>query len=276
MNISFGFGFIIAVCVLWFGVIHPSSNPTLFLDPHALILVFGGTIGAATMAYSFKKILKIFQFLFFGVLFKPSTSEADTATQLAETYYCLKVLKQNPDAKKYHIFILESLLLFKNSELTPDEISEILEQRIVSLKKAYLADAKILNAIAKYPPAFGLLGASTGMIAMMTNLGDGGAEKIGPAMAIALVATFWGIAMANLVILPLADYAVKVTTDEVHTRNMIKDAMVDIANDSSFNSFIERIKSHLALIDREQFEINIRAFQVSNIYKFKPDQSQVS
>jgi chemotaxis protein MotA len=276
MNISFGFGFIIAVCVLWFGVIHPSSNAALFLDPHAIILVFGGTLGAATMAYSFKKILKIFQFLLFGVVFKSSDSESKIATQLAETYYCLKVLKQTPDAKKYHIFITESLLLLKKAELMPEDIADILDQRILSLKKAYLADAKILNAIAKYPPAFGLLGASTGMIAMMTNLGDGGAEKIGPAMAIALVATFWGIAMANLVILPLADYATKVTTDEVHTRSMIRDGMVTIATGADFENFTERIKSHLSLNDREDFETSIKAFQVSNVFNFKPNQSQVS
>jgi chemotaxis protein MotA len=73
----------------------------------------------------------------------------------------------------------------------------------------------------KYPPAMGLMGAVLGMIALLGGLGKPGAEKtIGPAMSIALVATLYGIAFANLIVIPIGENLTE-TAKEHQRKNMI-------------------------------------------------------
>src|SRR5690606_24892973 len=116
-----------------------------------------------------------------------------------------------------HRFAREAFNLSKQEYLSEAQLKSLLLKRNEYFKLQYKDDARVLTALGKFPPAFGLLGATTGMIVMMTNLGTD-QSKIGSAMAVALVATFWGIAVANLVILPMADYAFKNAEEDQRVR----------------------------------------------------------
>ena len=73
----------------------------------------------------------------------------------------------------------------------------------------------------KYPPAIGLMGAVLGMIALLSGLGQPGAEKtIGPSMSIALVATLYGIALANLIVIPVGEN-LTAGAKEINRKNLI-------------------------------------------------------
>jgi chemotaxis protein MotA len=98
----------------------------------------------------------------------------------------------------------------------------VLEQRLETIEHLYLHEANMFKTIGKYPPAFGLLATTLGMIALLQKIGQPGAEKmIGPAMAIGLVGTLYGIAMANLIFLPIADALLEKTEEEMALRRMI-------------------------------------------------------
>lgn len=262
MNISSVLGFIIAGLVLWFGVFASMPNPKLFLDLHALILVVGGTLAAALIGFPIKRLLSFFNFFISGVLFKKKLSNPDLGEQIFRSYAFHKEgkLDQFYADTHYHPFLVESVRLMSRNGFEEHELSEILETRIEQVKNEYLSDAKILNALAKFPPAFGLLGASTGMIVMMTRLGSGGAETIGPAMAIALVATFWGIAVANMIFLPLSDYATKAATDEAKQRKMIADAVVAMNNECSYAFLVEKTISHVPLLERLAYKSKVKNY----------------
>ena len=149
---------------------------------------------------------------------------------------------------------------------TYEDLTNILEDRVTAFKKKYQQDAKILNAIAKYPPAFGLLGATTGMIAMMTNLGGpGGTTAIGQSMAVALIATFWGIATANFIFLPLSDNAQKAYVSDEFTRNFIKEGILLIKKDTAQKVFIERLSSMLPLEERVEAKTSTATVSISSI-----------
>jgi chemotaxis protein MotA len=150
-----------------------------------------------------------------------------------------------------HPFLAEGLNLLQKNYLTRAELEDVLHARRLVFKKKYLQDAKILNAVAKYPPAFGLLGASTGMIAMMTNLGGpGGTSMIGASMAVALVATFWGIAAANFLLLPLADYAQRIIVVDQEIRELIIEGTMMIYDNADDEVLAERLRSRLQVGDR--------------------------
>jgi chemotaxis protein MotA len=222
MNLSTLLGFAIAVGVVWLGVIGHSTRPTIFLDAHALILVVGGTVAAGLIAFPFSKFVDLFAFFITGVLYPAKRARGKIVEEVLR-------LSGNPRPELFdehvpyscHPFLAEGYRLISKQKLTESEFRTVLQQRNQNFKDRYNSDAKTLTALAKFPPAFGLLGATTGMIAMMTNLGSSGQESIGPSMAIALVATFWGIGVANLVLLPLADHASKLAADDSQIRTMM-------------------------------------------------------
>ena len=270
MNISSLIGFFVAFLVLWLGVIHPSPNPRLFLDSHALILVCGGTLAAALIGFPARRLIGLFEFVILGLIFKQKRTQLKVAEEILLGFRAMRAKNlQSMVDDKMHPFLIESFSLL-NRQFSQEEMVQILEERIEVLKSRYLSEAKMLNAIAKFPPAFGLLGASTGMIVMMTKLGDGGADSIGPAMAIALVATFWGIAIANFVFLPLSDYATKVAADEVQQRRMIASAIVSISDHCSFAFLVEKLVGQLEISDRQNFRMLAREILKVGFADFSP------
>ena len=90
------------------------------------------------------------------------------------------------------------------------------------------------------------------MIKMMMNLGTGGAASIGAAMAIALTATFWGIAMANFIFLPLADYAFKLADEDLYLRSIIIDGVFQIKTGVPFPVIVETLCGKLPISERFQ------------------------
>ncbi len=250
MNFSVLMGVIIAGIVVYFGAISSVSNPKIFLDPHALILVLGGTLAAALIAFPVRKILGLFKILVTKVLLNRNVQTLQVVNEIVEAS---KISKTNVSSlanrKAPHPFIEEGYQLIAEGVLSEDELREVLTQRSVFFKQDYSSDGKIWLALSKFPPAFGLLGASSGMIAMMANL-ESQKNNIGAAMAVALVATFWGIAFANLILLPLADYYQKLTTDDFKMRCVVVEGLLMLKRKESTLVVIEKLNSHLALHER--------------------------
>ena len=74
---------------------------------------------------------------------------------------------------------------------------------------------KGFKTMAKFPPAFGMMGTVLGLIALLQSLGNPDAKsQIGPAMAIALVTTLYGIAINNLAIIPMGESLTKATASD--------------------------------------------------------------
>jgi chemotaxis protein MotA len=257
INFTAFFGIGIAAAIVYFGVIHSAKNPVMFLDSHALILVLGGTVAAALIAFPAGKLYSLLDFLVLGMLF-PSKKEMIKVAD--ELLYLNNLFKLDPqslkNAKYSHAFVREVVGLLTESNLSEVEFKNVLTLRSKNILKSYQADSKILNALAKFPPAFGLLGATTGMIEMMSNLGKGGgASSIGSAMAVALVATFWGIAIANFILLPLADRAGKMAVDDAHIRDMIIEAAMVIKNKGSEYLLLNTLRGFLPLTQRNSVSV---------------------
>ena len=121
---------------------------------------------------------------------------------------------------------------------------EGLYKRMEYYQRQYLSDAKTLPGLSKFPPAFGLLGAVTGMIGMMGNLG-GGSDVIGRSMAVALVATFWGICLANVVLLPLSDYYKGLAEQDAFVRQIIIDGVLMVKRKEALPLIEEKMNSYL-------------------------------
>lgn len=264
MNFTTFTGIASAVAVIWYGVLAHTARPEIFLDSHAIILVLGGTLAAALMAYPLKQYRELFSFLVMGALFPPKKSHSKTIEHLIALSARPDLAAFSAQEKDVHPYLLEGYVLMQKEQLTAEEFRMILASRHQRFKERYAWDAKVLNSLAKFPPAFGLLGATTGMIAMMSNLGASGKDSIGPSMAIALVATFWGIALANLVFLPLADHANRVNAEDARLRLMISTGLALIHQGTRPSVLLEHLLGFLPVAERNNPRFGQAVFLAQN------------
>lgn len=256
IRLSAFIGIAAAAGVVWFGVLSGAARPEIFWDHHAILLVIGGTFAAALIAYPFRQYRDLWNFVTAGALFPTEKGFERAIEHLLMVASRPAIAKIDPGIRmEFHPFLLEGYTLMQKQEWTPAEYKLILHGRIQRFRERYGLDAKALTALAKFPPAFGLLGATSGMIAMMSNLGASARDNIGPAMAIALVATFWGIALANFILLPLADHANRLNSDDARLRLMIASGLVLIQQGIRPSALFEHLVAFLPVTDRENAHI---------------------
>ncbi len=107
-------------------------------------------------------------------------------------------------------------------DLTPEEdILDLLQWRIQRLRAKEHAEAQIFRTMASFAPAFGMIGTLVGLINMMFMLEEADIAAIGQQMGIALLTTFYGILLANLILKPIAVKLERRTEQRLVTLNMI-------------------------------------------------------
>lgn len=224
MNLYSVLSFLLAGTVFGFGVYMATDNVRSFLDFHAALIVFGGTTAVTAISFQMDRLWHILKVFYSKVIRGKKVEFRLVITNmiaLAETYRKSPSGVQPLLEKINEPFLTEAIGILQQGYLTNEELYKLLMLRAKTINDRYLEDARRFKAIGKFPPAMGLMGAVLGMIALLQGLGKEGAENsIGPAMAVALVATLYGIALANLVILPIADN-LSDSANEVHIKNRI-------------------------------------------------------
>lgn len=255
MNKSSASGLILALLVFLTIALTSTKNPLVFLDWHAGLIVIGGTAAAAMISFSTKNIImlcKVFASRVLKSTQKQYSEVIDEMVDLATNYrnddsYLSKAL---PNIKTP--FLKEAIELTIDGGLTEKEIDLILAKRAATHYKRYEEDANMFTTLAKFPPAFGLLGAVVGMVGLMESLGGADAIKnVGPKMAVALVATLYGIAVANFIFIPIGENLSKFNRQDKITRQMIIDGMRMIRAKKHPLLVEENIKSYLLPSERE-------------------------
>ena len=96
-----------------------------------------------------------------------------------------------------------------------------MKKRSENLYKNYNEETQKFQSMGKYPPAFGMMGTTIGMIVLLANLGGKDAMKmIGPAMGVCLITTLYGVIVANLAFIPISEF-LDDSTKELYAKNEI-------------------------------------------------------
>jgi chemotaxis protein MotA len=194
-----GFALIVAAMVL-------GGTPGAFLDVPAMLIVLGGSFLITTVSFSFHEILKAQ-----GVMLKAVAYRQQEPQDAA-----LKVLYLADLARKNGALGMENTMnefkgepfLKKAMDLvidgtTGEEVERVMLREAESTVYRHNRSAGVLRRAGEVAPAMGLIGTLIGLVQMLGNLEDPSA--IGPAMAVALLTTFYGAVLANMVFLPLAN-----------------------------------------------------------------------
>jgi chemotaxis protein MotA len=141
---------------------------------------------------------------------------------------------------------LDDAYLKKGLQLTvdglePDAIQAVMETEIDNTQTRHEVGMELAGAMAMYAPAFGMIGTSVGLVQMLQNLDDPAA--IGPAMAIALITTFYGAVLANCICLPLVGKLKHRSRDEIKIMEMQMEGVLGISRGENPRSIMEKLSS---------------------------------
>lgn len=125
--------------------------------------------------------------------------------------------------------------------LEPQLIQDILETEIGTLEQRHEIGVELISSLAAYAPALGMIGTVIGLVQMLKSMND--PSTIGPAMAVALITTFYGAILANLVFLPMAGKLKQRSKAEVLIREMQIEGIMGIAKGENPRILVEKLSS---------------------------------
>jgi len=132
----------------------------------------------------------------------------------------------------------------------PQLLARIMETDLSALETRHKEGKSIFEQLGMFAPAFGMIGTLIGLVQMLANLSD--PSSIGSGMAIALLTTFYGSVIANLVALPIAGKLKARSNEELHTREMIIEGIMSIQSGDSPRIVQEKLKSYLTPVQQTQ------------------------
>jgi chemotaxis protein MotA len=240
---------LLAGSVFFIGVFTATDNTSAFLDFHAALIVFGGTAAVTAISFQMDRMWAMLKVVYFRVVKGKRVDYVAVIRDLMTVGEAYR--KSDPNLQTLirdltDPFMRECMQNLTEEFMAVDELYHVLSIRVETINFRYSQDAKKFKAIGKFPPAMGLMGAVLGMIALLQTLGQPGAEKnVGPAMAVAMVATLYGIAFANLVVLPIAENLME-GSREMYTKNqMIVEGIRLISQKKNRVLLAEELNSYL-------------------------------
>jgi chemotaxis protein MotA len=180
------------------------SGLELFISLPSLMVVVGGTLGATLVNYPLKEVLGVFRIVQNALLVKTAG-----AKELIPRFVALanKARREGILSLEAEMEGLEDEFFQKGLQLSidgfePEQIREIMETELDFVRNRHQLGAEVFTTMGTFAPAMGMIGTLIGLVQMLQSMDDPG--TIGPAMAVALLTTFYGALLANIVCLPIA------------------------------------------------------------------------
>ena len=239
---------VIAGLALVLSAIMLKASVVNFIDVSSFLIVFGGTTAATLVAYPLASVinaLKISIKIFFGhrIDYTATLQEMMKVASLAR--------KEGPLAlEKYKT---EDPFLKKGLGLVADgtkgqTLASILILERDTMEERHAESQAILEKMGELAPAWGMIGTLIGLVIMLLNLDD--PSSIGPAMAVALLTTFYGALWANFILLPAASKLELRTGRELININLMIETLVSISETENPRLLQERLLGFLPPRDR--------------------------
>lgn len=222
-------GLVTAIGLVLFGILSGGSL-LIFWDSASCAIVVGGTIGVTLISYPLKDVLGVIPVVK-NIFLYSLQSAAELITSLVDLSAKTRkggVLSIEPEIKniKDKFFAKGLQMLVDGIEI--NSIRSVLEKEIDYVSERHRLGADIFMTLATFAPALGMIGTLIGLVQMLQKLDD--PSKIGPAMAIALITTFYGALMANLLFLPIAGKLKKRSKEEMLVKELILEGVLSIAS----------------------------------------------
>lgn len=240
------FGLLLGVGAIVGGQIIEGGHLSSLIQPAAFLIVVGGTMGAVCLQSSwavFAGSLKMVNW----VISPPAARHDELIVQMVKWSNIAR--KEGLLSLEAQVDALDDAFARRGLQMLvdgvePDRLRELLEIETDAYEAQLKLSAKVWEAAGGYSPTIGILGAVMGLIQVMENLSD--PSKLGSGIAVAFVATIYGVGMANLIFLPIAKKLLAHVSHLVVLRDMYVDGIIGIANGDNPHVIESRMEGYIA------------------------------
>lgn len=221
---------IVSAFGLVFTAIFMGGGLNIFINIPALMIVVGGTLGVTMISYPLKDVLGVLKVVQ-KALFTKNTSVEELIERF--TRFATKTRKEGILALESEIKDVKDVFLKKGVQLSidglePQEIKEILDTEIDYIRNRHQLGAEVFTSMGTFAPAMGMIGTLIGLVQMLQSMDD--PSTIGPAMAVALLTTFYGSILANICCMPIAGKLKTRSKEEMLTKEMTIQGIISLSN----------------------------------------------
>jgi chemotaxis protein MotA len=230
---------------LVFAAIIMGGSLLIFIDIPSILIVFGGTIGTTLINYPLSNVIGVI-----GVMKNTFFHSLDDPAKIIEQFidYANKarregILALEPVIKEIKDDFLRKGLQMAVDGMEPQAIQEIMEIDIAYLQERHDLGAEVMATMGGFAPAMGMIGTVIGLVQMLQNMND--PSTIGPSMAVALLTTFYGAILANLIFNPMTGKLKTRSKEEVLLREMMLEGIISISKGENPRIVEEKLNSFL-------------------------------
>ena len=229
MDILTVLGLLIGISAILGGNFLEGGHLSSLFQGTAFLIVVGGTVGAVMVQYPLTVFIRSIRMS--AWIFVPP--KIDFESQIK------KIIKWSHISRKEGLLGLERFLgtekmLFVRKGLQlvvdgnePENIRKILEVDIDANERSAKQAARVFESMGGYSPTIGIIGAVMGLIHVMNNLAD--PSKLGAGIAVAFVATIYGVGFANLIFLPVSNKLKMIISEQAQLNELITEGIISIS-----------------------------------------------
>ena len=227
------------------GLLLENGKVGQMLQPTAAMIVFGGTLGAVMVQFPFSVVMQAAR-----QLKEVFTSVDDPASQLIENlkHYTARARRSGIMSLEAELEVIEDPFLRKSLTLAvdgtqPRELRQTMELDMDMEANSEDIIPKVFEAAGGFAPTIGILGAVIGLIQVMQRLDN--INEVGKGIAVAFVATIYGVGSANILLLPCAGRIKILMRRRQELRELILDGVIGIVNGTSPRALEEKLAVYL-------------------------------
>ncbi|MCI8640022.1 MAG: motility protein A [Coprococcus sp.] len=249
MDVTSIVGLVLAVVLIVFVGIGPSSLGN-FWDPQSVAIVIGGAIAAIIASYPLNKLVTIpshFKLLLQGNKYN-MPALLDTLEEMAQLARKNGLLALEEKANEIDDSFFKQGIMLIVDATEPEEVRTLLENEVDTMDSRHHDAMNLYLKAAAFSPAFGMIGTLVGLINMLKgmDIDGGGASNIGPQMSVALVTTFYGCILANVIFNPIANKLAVRNEEELLYKQVIIEGVLAIQAGDNPKFLKEKLVTYVA------------------------------
>ncbi len=255
MNSSAWLGVMATVLLLASVLLLSADSPITLINLPGLAIVLFGTLGAVFISYPFKEVLRVIRLAIrvFQGGGRRNDQDIEALVNLARLWFSGDPRKVEAALKKVRNPFLRTGVELVIDNTPEQEVLDMMRWRMVRMKARERAEAQMFRSMALYAPAFGMVGTLVGLVNMLAIIDMEQLALVGERMAVALLSTFYGIVLANLVFKPIAVKLERRTEERLITMNMVMEG-VSLMSRRRAPSFIEATLNSFVVQHHDELE----------------------
>ena len=222
------------------------GDGTWFINYPSVMIVLGGTMGATLLAYPLSEVLGVFKVA--KNVFLHRSQMAGELIPLMSSF-AKKARQEGILSFESQLKDIEDPFLARGMQMAIDgmessSIEEVMSIEIEYLEMRHRLGSEIFSTLGAFAPAVGMLGTIIGLVQMLMQMDD--PSQIGAPMAVALLTTFYGTLLANLLFLPVAGKLKTRSKQEVLIKQMILEGVISIQSGDNHRVVEQKLKAFIA------------------------------